>query len=353
MNVKIIFTLFLLLLSLWLPATHGDGDVHNDSSCCTEQQFRQCTLANGIKVVLHEDFKMNRLLIGIVFHAGNLDAPPNKFGIVDVIVQNIIPLQTYKKLRELGVDCEVHSDNFCVQIMASINPRRLKDFLDAMCRIIPSISVRNLESYKKYAIAMQRLTSSFAGDAVENNIMAAIKFTNKCQQSFSSEKYLASIDAPEVENFYKIHFQKCPITIIACGAVGLKGLLKALRGSFSNLLPRRNYVAPEIQRTGSIYRDIRLENKYMSSGIIYGYLLNPEEDRLFGDIFSKLMGHEMFKYLKKMYPMANSSNIFDAVARSGCLKLVQLSPRSDVSLVSLDNVYRAFWKKICSAECSP
>jgi hypothetical protein len=91
----------------------------------------------------------------------------------------------------------------------------------------------------------------------------------------------------------------------------------------------------------------------MGNGIIYGYLLNPEEDRLFGDIFNKLMGYEMFKYLKKMYPLADHCSISDAVAGSGCLKLVQLSPKSDVSLALLDDVYRALWKKICSAECSP
>ncbi|MDR1361881.1 MAG: hypothetical protein LBJ16_01540 [Holosporaceae bacterium] len=341
--------IFAGLLVLYSLPAFGNQEGGDDGV----KELPKCTLSNDVNVVLHEDFKMNCLLIGVVLHVGNQDVPPNKFGIIDIIAHNIIPAKMHDALRRLGITYEVCTGDFCVQILANINPKRTKDFLDIIYSCLVGISVENLESYRKYAATLQQLMTCVAANALDYNIVAGVKFANRYPRSFFSEKYMDAISAQEVENFYRTHFQACPISIIACGAIGFKGLIKMLRGSsFSKLSKRRKYVVPDLQKLGS-YRDITLENKHMRNGIIYGYLLDAEENKQFGNVFNKLLAHEMFKHFKKTYPLIMGYEVTDAGISNGRLKLVKLYPRSDVPLASLENAYRLFEKKACSVEYAP
>jgi predicted Zn-dependent peptidase len=315
-----------------------------------EKKVQECILQNGVRVVLHEDFKMPMVVIGIVFHLGKAEAPPNKFGMIDLIEKKLINSELHDVFYDLGINYCTSSDYFCTKIVASMNPESARDFFIQMCKVMLEISVEDLEICKKQLVLEYKLSSYCGQDALANNIAANVQFSNGNTLPMFQEQELNSITESDVKLFYKNNFRYCPVTVIVSGAIGYKSLLKMLHNSFSNL-PRRR-ARSSIPLATSSLKDVLLENKFMGNAIIYAYALSPDENMKFGNFFDHILLHEMKKYFNGIYKIANCS--LDDIGQNGwSIKLITLERRSTVSLEGLSDIYRAFIKRICALGISP
>jgi predicted Zn-dependent peptidase len=314
------------------------------------QKVQECTLQNGIKVVLHEDFKMPMVIIGIVFHISKADTPPNKFGLIDIIGRELINSELYDIFFSLGINYLIGSNYFCIQIAASMNPKNARDFFAQMYKVMLDISVEDLEIYKKQLALKYKLSSYCGDDALSNNIAANVRLSNGYTLPMFQEQELNSITESDVKLFYRDNFCHCPVTVVVSGAIGYKSLLKILHNSLGNLPPRKRRSAISLAPTS--FNNVLLKNKFMSNTISYAYILSPDDNVKFGNFFDSLLRHEMIKYFNGIYPIVDCS-VIDLLQNGCSIKLINMAQESYVSLEKLDDIYRAFIRRICTLGISP
>ncbi|MDR2681694.1 MAG: hypothetical protein LBB29_01445 [Holosporaceae bacterium] len=336
--IKRIVCLILLLL---LQNSFAKND--------NEKKIKECALQNGIKVVLHEDFKMPLVMIGIIFHVGEADEPTDKFGMIDLVKKEFVNSELYDKFFDLGIECHMNSGYFYTQLLASMNPKSARDFFAHLSKAIPEIFPEDLEIYKKQLLLEYKLSSYCFSDAFSNNIAANVRLSNGNSLPMFQEKSLNSVTESDLKLFYKNNFRDCPITVIVSGAIGYKSLLKILHDSLSNLPPRR--ARPPFSLAKHEYRDVSLENKFTGNSVSYAYALSPEDNLKFGSFFDYTLQHEIEKYFNGIYKIAHCS-VGDLLRNDRCVKLISLSQISTISLETLNSIYRAFLKKISTSGVS-
>ncbi|GHU17585.1 hypothetical protein FACS189472_04700 [Alphaproteobacteria bacterium] len=343
--IKRIAYILLVLSQISAFSCYGLGDRKD-----TGGKIVKCTLKNGIEVALYCDFKMEEVVVCIVFHVGRIDAPIDKGAITDVICDNIVNTKLHRQFQDLGIRYEICSSDFSTRIVAHMHPENLDKFFSVLSKSLDGIVVENLEMYKKQWISEYKLRSYCCDDTVDNHIRANVKFSDESTLPVFSEQSIDSITESDVKLFYKNNFINCPLTIIVSGAVGHKSLRKMLRDSFSDLPPRKARTYREPQKIE--YRDILIENQYMGTSIRYGYVLSAEENSKFGETFDHMLSHEMQKFFCGVYPLCDFC-ISTPAGNGGCLKLITLYPKYDISLKTLANSYGAFVRKMSTMEITP
>ncbi|GHU13063.1 hypothetical protein FACS189449_07900 [Alphaproteobacteria bacterium] len=312
-----------------------------------EAKIVRCTLKNGIEVALYCDFKMEEIVVGVVFHVGRIDAPVDQAAMTGVISDNIISTKLHEQFQDLGIHYKTYADDFSTQIVASMHLESLEDFFSLLSKSLSGISVENLDAYKKQMVAEYKLHSYCYDDVTGNHIRANVRFSDGNTLPISTEQSISSIRESDVKLFYKNNFINCPVTIIVSGAVGHKSLRKMLRNSFSYLPTRRVRTYREPQKIE--FRDILIENKYMGNSITHGYVLSAEEKLKFGTTLDYILQHEMQKFFCGVYPVCNF-RIGTSVGNGGCLKLISMYPKQDISLKALNDSYGAFVRKMSTME---
>ncbi|GHT91298.1 hypothetical protein FACS1894122_03470 [Alphaproteobacteria bacterium] len=323
------------------------SQISTSSAKETAGKIVKCTLKNGIEVALYCDFKMEEVVVGVVFHVGRVDAPVDKAAMTEVICANIINAKLCRQFQDLGIRYETCADGFSTQIVAHMHPESLSDFFSLLSKSLGRIAVENLDIYKKQMVSEYKLRSYCCYDAIANHAMANVVFSDGKTLPVLSEQSINSITESDVKLFYKNNFIDCPVTIIVSGAVGHKSLRKMLRDSFSYLPTRRAMTYRALQKIE--HRDIFIENEQMGNSIRYGYILSPEENLKFGEILDEILQHEMQKFFCGTYPLCDF-RISAPEGNGGCLKLIYLHPKQDVSLKMLGDSYGAFVRKISTME---
>jgi predicted Zn-dependent peptidase len=321
----------LLLISQFAPC---DPQESTEENC-----FREFTLVNGVHVSFYEDFRMPLVTVGIIFHAGNVDAP-DKSGVAQAVAENIINRRTHRRLVELGISYNVNASHECTEIVAEMSPRALLAFLRIMCEVMRSpIRVENLDVYKKQVAINHRLEVYCKEKAVNDNICAAID-----PRMVFNEHAFSAITEDDVVAFFDKYCRRANISVIVIGAVGYKNLIKNLQTSVSRLpkITKRRPVS--VGKITSV--EMRLESKYSSNCLMFAYALPQQEDIAMGDVFSSVSQYEMFRFFRKFHDLISFFSISDALCGGYVVKFLTIFPKGDISLVDLNRMYDVFVNRI-------
>jgi predicted Zn-dependent peptidase len=140
------------------------------------------------------------------------------------------------------------------------------------------------------------------------------------------------------------------MSVIVCGSVGHKNLMKELQTSIAKLPKRKGAIVAKYKC--STTKDILISNKYCGNAIAYSYVIPREENRKFGSVFFEIMSHEMFKFFCKSQSMLSSYGINNIFLCGNNVRLVSLCPKKDVSLDRTEKMYNLFINRMSSVAVS-
>jgi hypothetical protein len=287
------------------------------------------------------------VLVGIIFHTGSFDVPLHKQGVANLIAENLISRDTYLKLKELGIFCEVKIHEKYTEIVAKMNPRHVKTFFQIIRN--NRFVLENLEILKKQIIINQKLAHNCFGDAISNEISAHIQYKNSNINNVFNEKIFSSISAKDAEEYFDQYYQRCHQSIIVSGAIGHKNLIKAVESTLGGQ-PSRLPVSSD-SCINQIMKEIDIESKYVERSLRYFYKV-PREDLILADSYFYIFNRQLFGFLEKAYPIIRNHECFYTVSSGDCIREIVLYPKSDVSLTDLQKMYEIFVDRICRQEIS-
>ncbi len=303
------------------------------------KKIKEFTLRNGINVILHEDFRMPVVLVGVIFHVESVDAPIDKSGITAIIAANLINKKTHNSFIKSGISYETSAFSEYTEIFAKMNPSKIKEFFNQICSSFSDIQIENLNVYKKQMIIENKLSKYFLNSALVDNI-----FSNIDSKNIFNESSLLSINSDDVISFYNDNFQTCKVSIIVVGSVDYRNLIKNLRASISNISDRKQKIITK--NSDRKYRDILLESKYIRNSIRYIYSLPSCESKKLEEVFLSVLHDEVFRFFCKNHSLLlyyNKENIF---SRGDSVWLFSLFPKKDISINELQKFYNVFVKKM-------
>jgi predicted Zn-dependent peptidase len=221
-----------------------------------------------------------------------------------------------------------------------MNPRSMQDFFSIMCGIMQNnINVKNLETYKKRAIIENKLAGYLKKNVVKENILSCIN-----RKMIFNAGTLLSINENDVRSFFHEKYRNCPMTIIVCGAVGYKNLIKSLQISISNMPDRKARAVDKLRNID--YREIAIANKYIANSVMYGYFVPREENHLFGSVFAEVMKAEIFRFLCRSRSMLHKFYMEDVFNCNDIVHMVSLYPKNDISIDQVQRIYNTFVKRL-------
>lgn len=322
----------------------------SEYTCCddsfSEKKVKEFTLRNGINVILHEDFRMPIVLVGVIFHVGSVDAPIDKSGITEIVAANLINKKTHNSFIKSGISFETTA--FCeyTEIFAKMNPKKIKEFFNQICFLFSDIHVENLDMYKKQMIIENKLNNCSLNNALADNI-----FSNIDSRNILNESSLLSITNDDVISFYAEKFQTCKVTIIVVGSVDYRNLIKTLRASISNISDRKQKIITK--NNNRKYRDILLESKYTRNSARYIYSLPSYENKKLEEVFLSVLHDEVFRFFCKNHSLLSYYNMENVFNRGDGVWLFSLFPKKDISINELQKFYNVFIKKMITIPLEP
>ncbi|MDR0968157.1 MAG: hypothetical protein LBL99_00800, partial [Holosporaceae bacterium] len=183
-------------------------------------------------------------------------------------------------------------------------------------------------------------------DEILNEISANIKFEGSNVDGAFNEKAFATISVSDVEECFERLYKKCPISIVASGAVNIADLTGALRSTTFTMEPRKPAFRDH-RVADQLPKEINIESKYVGRAARYFYKV-PKEDIALANAFFEVLSYELFNYLEKANPMILDFGNFNALSNGDCVRQIVLYPKSDVALVDLQKAYEVFIDRICS-----
>ncbi|MDR0753107.1 MAG: hypothetical protein LBE95_00315 [Holosporaceae bacterium] len=329
-------SLFLLklLLPLFFISALGENSINE-----------RYTLENGVEVTLHEDFRTPLAVVGIIFHTGSFDERLSQKGITRLVAANFISRETHVKLLELGVFYQVNVYGSYTEIIARMNPRNVKKFLQIICK--NDFSPGDLEIMKKQMIINNNLTHNCFGDAVTNEVFANINYKGSNISTAFNEKILSSISLDDINEYFKQHYGKCRLLVIVSGAIGSKDLRQALQSTVNNLSSRLSSNSRVC--TNQIQKEIYIESKHIGRSVRYFYKI-PSKDLVFSEAFFRIFHYELFDFFEKANQLVSDYESLNTINNGDCVRQVALYPKSDVSLATIQQTYDVFVKRICKRE---
>ncbi|MDR2646133.1 MAG: hypothetical protein LBC04_03110 [Holosporaceae bacterium] len=335
-----ISTLLLFQLKLLLPLFFVS--VLGKNPMCENKKY---TLENSVDVTLHEDFRTPLAIVGIIFHTGSFDEQLSQKGITELIAANFISRETHIKLLELGVSYQVNVYGSHTEIIAKINLRNIKEFLQIICK--NDFSPNDLEIMKKQMIINNNLAHSCFEDAVANEIFANISYKGCNISAAFNERILSSISLEDMREYFRQHYEKCRLSVIVSGAIGEKDLRQALQSTVNNLPSRQSHTASVC--TNQIQKEIYIESKHIGRSVQYFYKI-PSEDLVFAEAFFRIFHYELFNFFEKANQLISDYESFYVISSEDCIRQIVLCPKSDVSLATIRQMYDIFVERICKRE---
>lgn len=319
---KIVIIVFLFILQISL---HADQ--------ISENEFKKISLSNNIDVTFFENFRSPIIVVNITFHIKNTNEPLNKMGINRIIAENLINEDMHKKFIKCGARYTIKNTNNGIEIHATLNPKQLKNFFLLIYDIASnSIHLSNFDMLKKDIQIHEKLCTIYKSNDIIDNVFSCINTRN-----IYNDSAFNSIEKKDVETFFDNNFPYCHISIVLCGAVGYKSLLKILQSSISNL-PIRDEKPVYIKQNSHIIRSILLENKYTINSARYVYTVIHENKKSL-QIFWEIFRHEMFRILRKANKIAYKCVITFIPTQKDNVYMVSIFPKKDIAIDHLKNAY--------------
>ncbi|MBP7475972.1 MAG: insulinase family protein, partial [Pyrinomonadaceae bacterium] len=147
--VKIVFIaiIVLLLFSLVAPAIFSQ----------TLPTPKKESLLNGLKVLMWNDAKADKVTVKIRIHAGSAFDPQGKEGVMQLLADNIFPNEAAKEffIEDLGGSLEVVTNYDLIQINASSKPENFLTMLETLSTAVsnPGIDKETTAKLKASLIA--------------------------------------------------------------------------------------------------------------------------------------------------------------------------------------------------------
>ena len=306
---------------------------------------KELPLNNGVNVILHEDFRMPVVIVGIIYHTGAFDAPLRYHGISDIIAANFISQRTHAELLDLGISYEVNVHGRYTEILAKMNPKRIKKFFQIIHK--NDFILENFEILKKQITLNKKLAHICFDDVITNEVSTNISYKDSNIKNVFNEKILSSITTDDVKWYFEKHYRKCRLSLIVSGAINQKDLLEALHPNIGKLSPQptvTNHIC-----TSCILKEVCIESKHVDRSIRYFYKI-PQEDLALARAFFRVFHHELFRFFEKANQLIFNCGNFYIISNGDCIRQIILRPRPDVSLVELQRAYDVFVERIYSQE---
>ncbi len=145
--VKIVFIaiIVLLLLSLVAPA------IFSQALTAPKKE----SLLNGLKVLMWNDAKADKVIVKIRIHAGSAFDPQGKEGVMQLLADNIFPNEAAKEFftEDLGGSLEVITNYDFIQINASSKPENFLTMLETLSTAVANPGI-DKETTAKLKIAL-------------------------------------------------------------------------------------------------------------------------------------------------------------------------------------------------------
>jgi predicted Zn-dependent peptidase len=231
------------------------------------------------------------------------------------------------------------------EIIAKMNPRNVKKFLQIICK--NNFSPDDLEIMKKQIIINSNLTHSCFGDAVANEIFANISYKGGNVNVAFNEKVLSSISLDDMKEYFRRYYEKCHLSIIVSGAIDEKDLRQALQSTVGNFPSWRSRIARVC--TNQIQKEIYIESKHVGRSVRYFYKI-PSKDLVFAEAFFHIFHYELFDFFEKANQLISDYESFYIINNGDCIRQIILYPKSDVSLATIQQMYNVFVERVCKQE---
>ncbi|MDR0555632.1 MAG: hypothetical protein LBG20_01300 [Holosporaceae bacterium] len=330
----------VIVLLLFFQISFGEP-----SRKSAETRVKKCVLSNGVNMVLHENFRMPVVIVGMILHTGYFNTPRSKQGITDLIEENFISPITHLQLQELGISCTVHVDGSYTEIFAIMNPKHLKNFF----QIIEGneFAPRNLDILKKHIITKKKLIHSCFLDAISNEITANIGYKTANVDGIFNEKIFSTISEKDLREYFDQHYKTSRISLVVVGAIGYKNLIKVLQSTVCSWSSGESPLGDLC--TNTITREIKIRSKYVGRTLLYLYKI-PWDDLPQADAFFDLLDLQVFRYLQKAYPVVASYASLNVISNGDCIYQVILRPKSDVSMDELQQKWEILIDRVSRQE---
>ncbi|MDR2068004.1 MAG: hypothetical protein LBP41_03385 [Holosporaceae bacterium] len=338
---KTLAVLLFLSQIMWRGESSSETNAINDSF---SNKFAEYVIEDGSVATMCENFRVPIVLVGLVFDVGSLDAPLNKFGVAEIVANNIIHSETKKQLRSLGVSYRITVSETYTEILAEMHPKHIKRFFQIMRENLSKFSVTNLKVLKKQMVIDYRLVDYYSENIVKNAIFShtELKDKNAAHQIFN-EKSLQSISEEDVKQFFHNNYFNCHLAIIVSGASNLQDLLENL--PLMRINNRRRGISRDFCENQG-FKDIFLESKYIGRSLRYFYKISGEDNNDLFNVFFCIFNYEIFKFFEKMHPLLAGYEVNDILDHGDCLRGICLHPRGDVSLEKLRMMYEIFVERM-------
>ncbi|MDR3186830.1 MAG: insulinase family protein [Holosporaceae bacterium] len=345
---KILAALFFFFQVAWCGQPSAEDGVVND---CFGNKFVEHVVNDGYAAILCENFRRPIVVVGLVFDVGSLNAPQNKFGIAEIVAENIIHPETREQLRNLGISCNVTMTATYTEILAEMHPKHVKKFFEIMGENLSKFSVANLGILKKQMIIDSKLADYYSENIVKNAIFSHMKLKGKnAAYQIFNEKSLQSISEEDVEQFFAKNYLDCHLAVVVSGALSDQNLLESL--PLMGAGRRRKAISRDICGD-HCFKDIFLESRYIGRSLRYFYKIPGEDNGDFSAVFFHVFNYEAFKFFEKMHPLLVGYEVRDILDHGDCLRQICLRPRGDVSLEDLRRTYEIFVDRMRKKHFSP
>lgn len=144
----------LLLLSLAAPALFPQ----------VKMAPREEKLLNGLRVLMFNDPKADKVTVRIRIHSGSAFDPQGKEGLMKMLAANIFPNPNAKEYfrEDLGGDLDVTSNYDYIQVKASANPDQILSLLESVATAVTNPTIDKSTTTTLRGAAVENLKSNEA-----------------------------------------------------------------------------------------------------------------------------------------------------------------------------------------------
>lgn len=232
--VKIVFIALigLLLLSLVAPAIFSQTNL---------QSPKRETLLNGMKVLMWNDAKADKVWVKIRIHSGSAFDPQGKEGVMQMLAANIFPNEATKEFfaDDLGGSLEVLANYDYIQINASSKPADFLTMLETLSTAVSSPVIEKETTAKlksqmtEKVKALESDTAYVADQAVGRRLLGTFPYG---RPQFGTETSIKAIEFPDLIDAKQRFLSADNATVAVSGNFDRSLGLKAIRRYFGGWL---------------------------------------------------------------------------------------------------------------------
>lgn len=147
----------LLLLSLAAPALFPQG----------KMAPREEKLLNGLKVLMFNDPKADKVTVRVRLHSGSAFDPQGKEGLMKLLAENLFPNPAAREFykEDLGGDLEITSNYDYIQVKGSANPDQILSLLESLASAVTNPTIDKETTAKLKAAELRQLQDATADPA--------------------------------------------------------------------------------------------------------------------------------------------------------------------------------------------